>query len=161
TSYRLDSMNVASPDLLTLLRWAEQLAAGERCSPWEAWCASSSDAARKWGRIVQAHDLLDGEFAASDGELELSVEEIAAYLDGRLSPLEVERVERAFWGSTAQLAELISAAGFISQPSNVALSQQLASRLLALAPPRPRQVNGKPPKYRLAAVTTETPPAIS
>lgn len=79
-------MNVASPDLLTLLTWAEQLAAGERSSAWETWRASSSEAAWKWERITQAQHLLAGALVGDDAELVLSAEEIAAYLEDRLSP---------------------------------------------------------------------------
>jgi hypothetical protein len=162
TSHRFDSMNVASPDLLTLVEWAQQLASGDRCSAWEAWCASSSEAAWKWERITLAQDLLAGGLSAEDAEPELSVEEIAAYLEHRLTPLDGLRVEQACWQSTAQLAELLSAAGFIRQPSEVDVPSRLESRLLALAPPaRARHVNGKPPKFRLAALTPQAASAAN
>src|SRR6267142_5621928 len=124
------TMNVASPDLLTLLGWAERLAAGERCAEWESWCASSPEAAWKWERITEAQTLLAGNCSPGDEDAGVTVEELAAFLEGRLSSLDSSRVEQECWQSTAQLAELLSATRFAQRPLTAAPSAQLEARLL-------------------------------
>jgi hypothetical protein len=80
-------MNAASPDLLTLLHWATQLADDQRCAEWEAWCAASPDAAGKWERITQAQELLDGGVSVAE-ETAFSAETLAEYVEGRLDRAE-------------------------------------------------------------------------
>src|SRR5262245_5740837 len=154
-------MNVASPDLLTLLAWAERLAAGEPCAPWEAWSASAPDADWKWERISHAHDLLAGRRQADQSATTLPAEQLAEFIEGRLTASDLHRVEQACWDSTAQLAELVSTARFMRQPFSSDISPHLESRLLALVPQsKPQPTNGKPPKFRMAGVT-ESPPVAS
>src|SRR5262245_11077212 len=127
-------MNVASPDLLTLLAWAERLAGGEPCAPWGAWCTAAPDAEWKWERISLAHDCLAGRRQISPTQITLPMELVAQFIEGRLTPAEHQRVEQACWESTAQLMELVSTARFMRQSPQVEFSSQLQSRLLAFVP---------------------------
>src|SRR5262245_5024286 len=143
-------MNVASPDLLTLLDWAERLSAGEDCAAWRSWRTVSPDADWKWERITQAQTLLAGNFQPAEEDGAVSANDLAAFLEGRLAPADRGRVEQACWKSPHQLAELLSASRFARSPPAASPSSQLQSRLLALLPPSRQHANGKPMKFRLA-----------
>ncbi len=154
---KLKVMNISKPDLLTLVSWAEQLAAGERCAPWEAWCASSSEAARTWARVVEARELLASGSEDLADEPEISAEELAEFVEGRLAEEDARRVEQACWRSIGQLAELLSAARFMNQSSVGEVPPQLEARLLALLPtPKPQNGQGKP-LFRLETAVSEQP----
>ena len=105
-------MSKSNPNLMTLLGWADRLAAGERLADWEAWCGSSPAAAERWERIEAAEELLDDGDVAVDQESEISAEEIAAFLDGGLPVNEARRTEESCWQSTEALAEALSAVRF-------------------------------------------------
>jgi len=154
-------MNVSTPDLLTLLQWSERRAAGEPCAPWDVWCASSTDATWKSKRIEQAQELLRGGCPPDNVGSELSEEELAQFVDGRLASADADRVEQGCWRSPAQLAEILSTLRFLNQPHSNQTSSDLEDRLIALAPPPALQrTNGKPPIFRLSSATAvETPPA--
>lgn len=138
----VEIMNVAKPDLLTLVNWAERLAAGERCAPWEEWCATSSEAARKWARVIEAREFLASGEAETTEEPEISAEELAEFVEGHLEAADARRVEAACWRSIAQLAELLSTARFMNQSVGGEVPPQLESRLLALLPGKKSQ-NGR------------------
>src|SRR5262245_39583941 len=155
-------MNVSTPDLLTLLQWSERRAAGEPCAPWDVWRASSTDAAWKSKQIEQAQELLRGGRPPDDVDSELSEEELAQFVDGRLASAEADRVEQGCWRSPAQLAEVVSALRFMSQPPYDDLSQSLQARLIAIVPaPTPERTNGKGSKFRLASAMAVEPPPVS
>lgn len=149
-------MNATSPDLLTLLRWATRLAAGEQCAEWEAWCAASPEAAGKWERITQAQELLAGGIAAAEEDNAISAESLAAYIEGGLDPSEAKRVEQQLWQSPEQLAEALSSLRFAAQASKPAITTQLEQRLVTLTP---QSMNGHaqaaPVLYRLAPPETK------
>jgi hypothetical protein len=144
-------MNAASPDLLTLLHWATQMAAGQKCAEWESWCATSPDAARKWEQIAEAQELLDGGIAIAVEDDCVSAEVLAAFIEGRLDPAEAERVEQRLWQSPEQLAEVLSSLRFAAQAHEPAETARLHQRLVALVP---QSMNGHaqaaPVLYRLA-----------
>jgi hypothetical protein len=147
-------MNGVKPDLLTLVSWAEQLASGERCAPWEAWCGSSSEAAKKWARVIEAREWLASGSEELVEEQEVSAEELAAFVEGRLAVEDARRVEQACWKSIGQLAELLSAARFMNQSSVGEVPPQLESRLLALLP-KSQNGHGKPLLFRLEGAAGE------
>lgn len=163
----VEFMNGLTPDLLTLVSWAEQLAAGERCAPWEAWCGSSSEAARQWARVIEAREFLTNGGGALTEEAEISAEDLAAFVEGRLTAEEARRVELACWRSIGQLAELLSAARFMNGQAlsaaqgeywlQASATQQLEARLLALLPaPKPQNGHGAPRLFRIANAVNET-----
>lgn len=149
-------MNGSKPDLLTLVNWAEKLAAGERCAPWEAWCASSSEAARKWARVIEAREFLASGSADSGEEQELTADELAAFVEGRLAVDDARRVEQACWRSIGQLAELLSAARFMNHSAEIEVPAHLETRLMALLPtPKPQNGHGTPRLFRIANSVSE------
>ena len=153
-------MNVASPDLLTLLAWAEQLAAGQPCAPWEAWSTAAPDAEWKWDRISNAHDIVAGRRQPAEADAALPAEQLAQFIEGRLPLPELQAVEDACWQSSAQLAELVSTVRFMQQSPAVDVSSQLQSRLLGMVPQSKSQhANGKPLKFRLEGAGEAAPAA--
>lgn len=128
----MHSMNSPNPNLLTLLDWSRRLAAGTPCAEWEAWYATSPDAARQWERIVWAEELLATGMAPKDA-VELGAADVASYLEQSLSAEAVRQVEEVCWRSPAQLAELASAARFCQQATSLAEpSAALTGRLLEI-----------------------------
>src|SRR4029453_14804684 len=122
-------MTPTTPNLMTLLSWAERLAAGERCAEWEAWCASSPAAAAQWEQITRAQELLDGG-EASNPKGATDAEELAELIEGRLDPAAAQLAEQVCWQSDAQLAEALSGLRFQSQSPLVDVSPSLEQRLL-------------------------------
>lgn len=64
--------------------------------------------------MEQSTELAEGEVAAVSVDGPLSPEDVAAYLDGRLSGEEVERVESVLAGSAEARAELVEASRLIA-----------------------------------------------
>src|SRR5262245_30564990 len=126
------------PNLLTLLRWAECLAAGEECADWTVWCASSPDAAWKWERITAAQDLLASGRVTKVSEAEIAAERLAQFLAGDLPASASGQYEQSCWESADLLAETLSAVKFERQPLTET-GAGLERRLFALGPKR---VNG-------------------
>jgi len=167
-------MNVASPDILTLLAWAERRAAGDLCAEWDAWRAASREAAWKSECIHQAQTLLAGGGHPPDDEAELFAEDVAQLVEGSLPAPAQIRIEAACWQSTRQLAEVLSALRFRQEPPAADPTARLESRLEALGPPpKPhdtngKHTNGKPAKFRLSQMAqhateknVEGPPVVA
>src|SRR5262245_13017529 len=126
-------MSPMGPNLMTLLAWADRLAAGEDFAEWKAWCASSPTAAGQWEKVTAAEELLaSGD--TSNPEPAIDAEELAALIEGRLDPDAAQPVESVSWQSTAQLAEALSTARFRSATHFCDVSASLEQRLLALGP---------------------------
>ena len=135
-------MTPTTPNLMTLLSWAERLAAGERCAEWEAWCASSPAVAAQWEQITRAQEMLDGG-AAANPDAAIDAEELAELIEGRLDPVAAQPVEQVCWQSDAQLAEAISGVRFQNKSPLGDVSPSLEQRLLTLGPkPQNGHANG-------------------
>src|SRR5262245_21863711 len=127
-------MTTVNPNLMTLLSWADRLADGKRCAEWETWCGSSPAAAGTWEKVTAAQDRLAGG-TATNPDLAIDAEELAALIEGRLDPSAAQPAEMVCWQSTEQLAEALSAARFHRRSEFRDVPTALTRRLLVLAPP--------------------------
>jgi hypothetical protein len=135
-------MTSANPNLMTVLGWAEQFAAGQPCTDAESWRSSSSEAAWKWQQVRLAQELLDrGEARQAT---EIRADEIAELVDGPLDPATTLRLEADCWQSIGRLAEALSAYRFTKEPPVVTLSNALEQRLTSL---NPQVLNGSTIDY--------------
>ena len=136
-------MNPA-PDILKLLSWSQRLAAGEPCADWQAWREQSPDSQWQWPRIALSGEMLEAGLAR-DEELDLTADNLAAWLDGGLEESQAADAAKSCWQSPAQLAEVASAANFRDESALLAdASPGLTQRLLELGP--------QPAKWRLDGV---------
>jgi hypothetical protein len=122
-----------NPNILTLLEWADRLAAGESCADWERWLESSSAAQDQWRSVLAAHDrLAAGEASTADSPL--GAELIAALVEGDLDQAEIDAIEAECLRSPALVDEIASSARFGAPASGEPLSAALETRLVALVP---------------------------
>jgi hypothetical protein len=129
-----------APNLLTLLDWADRLAAGESCADWERWLSSSPGAQEHWQCVLAAHNrLAAGEATAEDSPI--GAELVAAFALGNLDAAEREAIEADCLRSPALLDEVASTDWFEREASAQPISAALETRLLALAPPARLAVN--------------------
>ena len=127
-------MKPTTPNLLTLLRWADRLRRGQACAEFEAWRAEAEDGG-EWQQILRAQQALDAGRALVDARLMQSEEELAAWVDETLDVQASQGMEVACWASDPQLAEALSAASFLGETDFAEPSRTLEKRLLAMGPP--------------------------
>ncbi|MFO0902303.1 MAG: hypothetical protein U0939_04840 [Pirellulales bacterium] len=154
-------MNAPSPRLKTLLAWADQARAGATPAGLDGWRRSTPDAALRWEQVVAALDQFDAGRVSLD-EPQAPIEQLAAYLEDRLTDAEALSFEQLCLRSWPDFCELISERRFTASCMSVAPrngSDQHGSpsfdRLLALPPASPGIA--APP----VIVPPPTPPAPS
>ena len=156
-------MTTRDPNLQTLLAWSHELAASRPCADWEDWHAASPRAARQWELLAQAEQRL-ARGQAPLAAAELGAADVADYLDGELPPVAAREFEQACWSSPAQLCEVVSAAQFGRESTELAeVSSDLSQRLLAIGPKaaeRRRRRALRLAEVQLAAESS-TPPQVA
>lgn len=149
-------MKPTTPNLLTLLRWADRLRRGQACAEFEAWRAEA-EGAGEWQQILRAQQALDAGRAPVDAKLLQSEEDLAAWIDETLDAQASQGIDVACWASDSQLAEALSAVSFLGEMDFSEPSRNLEKRLLAMGP---QGRNGHAVKLAGALeYMSETPPA--
>ena len=155
-------MNAPSPSLKTLLAWADLARSGQAPAALDGWRRSTADAAARWKEVVDALDRHDSGQIPLD-EPQSSVDQIAAYLEDRLSAAEAASFERLCRRSRADFHELISELRFgsmrLGDPANGPVEtpvSPLVDRLLSLHPAAPTIV--APPVIVPPAAPLVAPP---